>query len=84
MKDFNVRISEVLILLIYIVSSYYFIKAKVKDEMASINKRLSELELYVRATNAMTEHNRRIVDSLFQSTVTIRPLNKKEVDNKDD
>lgn len=83
MTDFNVKISEVLILLIYIVSSYYFIKAKVKNEMADLNKRLSELELYVRATNAMTEHNRRIVDSLFQSTVTIRPLNKKEVDNNE-
>lgn len=76
-------IEVILSLIVYIVFTYYLVKGRVRDEIKKINDKVTELETYTRITNAMTEHNRRTIDRIFDKTLTIKkqPYN---VDNKDD
>lgn len=76
-------IEVILSLIVYIVFTYYLVKGRVRDEIKKLDNKVTELETYTRITNAMTEHNRRILDRIFDKILTVKKQ-LQDIDKTDD
>lgn len=76
-------IEVILSLIVYIVFTYYLVKGRVREEIKKLNDKVTELETYTRITNAMTEHNRRTIDRIFDKTLTVKKQTQ-DIDEKYD
>ncbi len=81
---------EIVLIVVYIVATHYFVRVRVRDEMKSIHDkiddlerkhdiRLDEQELYIRRVNALAELNQRILVSNPKIRSIVDRLNSTDV-----
>lgn len=79
-------LGEIILIAVYLTITHYFVKVRVKEELAHLHekvetlrqnhdKRLDELELYIRRVNAIAELNQRIVTTSPKIRSIIERLN---------
>lgn len=81
--------AEVILVVVYLVATHYFVRSRVKEELKSIRDdirdlerrhdfRLDEQELYIRRTNALSELNQKLILSSPRMQSILEILNKNE------
>lgn len=81
---------EVVLIVVYVVATHYFVRSRVREEMKSIHDRidalekkndyrLDEQELYIRRVNALAELNQRILVSNPKIRSIVDRLNSTDV-----